>query len=160
MELETVRLTIPEGVNLIVGQAHFIKTVEDLYEVLATTAPQAQFGVAFNEASGERLIRHEGNSKPMRQLAVRNARAVGAGHLFVIALKDAFPIQVLPRIRDCHEVVRIFCATANPVEVIVAQTELGRGVVGVIDGQTPLGAEKPADIAKREDLLRKIGYKK
>ncbi|MBK9169316.1 MAG: adenosine-specific kinase [Bryobacterales bacterium] len=160
MELKTVRLEIPEGVNVILGQSHFIKTVEDLYEAIVNTGPQIRFGVAFNEASGPCLTRRDGNDAALIDLAVRNATAVGAGHMFFIALRDGFPINVLGRIKDVPEVCGIFCATANPVEVVVAATEQGRGILGVIDGSSPKGVETEADVATRIGFLRKIGYKR
>lgn len=160
MELTTVRLEIPEGGNLILGQTHFIKSVEDLYEALATTVPQMKFGVAFNEASGPCLTRVEGNDEALKALAAKNATAIAAGHTFVIVMRDGYPINVLGRIRDVPEVCSIFCATANPVEVVLAQSEQGRGVLGVIDGFPPKGVEGQDDVAKRHDFLRKIGYKR
>ena len=160
MELETVEMTIPEGANLILGQSHFIKTVEDLYEIIVGTVPGMKFGIAFNEASGACLTRVEGNDDELKTVATDNATALGAGHCFVIVLKDGFPINILNRIKDCQEVVRLFCATANPVQVIVAETEQGRGVLGVIDGSSPKGVEGESDVAWRHDLLRKIGYKR
>ena len=160
MELLSVRLEIPDGGNVILGQTHFIKTVEDLYEAIVNTVPQMKFGIAFNEASGKCLTRADGNDAALQDLAVRNASALAAGHIFVIALRDGFPINVLSRIKAVPEVCSIFCATANPVEVILAQTEQGRGVLGVIDGVSPLGVETPADVQWRHDFLRKIGYKR
>jgi adenosine/AMP kinase len=160
MELKAVRLEIPEGGNIILGQAHFIKTVEDLYEAIVNTVPQVKFGVAFNEASGACLVRVDGNDDGLKSVAVRNAMAIGAGHIFVIALREGFPINVLGRIKDAPEVCSIFCATANPVEVIVVETEQGRGVLGVVDGSSPKGVEGTADVQWRQDLLRKIGYKR
>jgi adenosine/AMP kinase len=160
MELNTVRMQIPKDANLILGQSHFIKTVEDLYEIIVGTVPHMKFGIAFNEASGACKIRVEGNDEELRQAATANAQALGAGHVFVIVIKDGYPINILPGIKDCQEVVRLYCATANPVEVIVARTEQGRGVLGVIDGSSPLGVEEEADIQWRHDLLRKIGYKR
>jgi uncharacterized protein len=160
MELKAIRLEIPEGGNLILGQAHFIKTVEDLYEVIVNTNPQMRFGVAFNEASGPCLTRSDGNDEGLRQLAIRNATAVGAGHIFVIAMRDGFPINILGRIKEVPEVCGIFCATANPVEAIVAETEQGRGVLGVVDGWPPKGAEDEDGISQRKEFLRKIGYKR
>jgi hypothetical protein len=160
MEWLTVKMEIPEGCNLILGQSHFIKTVEDLYEILISAVPQAKFGLAFCEASGACLIRSEGNDEDLRGVAIRNAERLGAGHSFVVLLRDAYPINVLNAIKLCQEVCRIFCATANPVEVILAQTEQGRGILGVVDGFPPKGVEKEADIAWRKDLLRKIGYKR
>lgn len=160
MELKAIALEIPENGNIILGQSHFIKTVEDIYEAIVGTVPQMKFGVAFSEASGACKIRVEGNDEGLRQLAIRNATAVGAGHTFHIALQGGFPINILGRIKDVPEVCNIFCATANPVEVIVAETAQGRGVLGVIDGASPQGVESEADIAWRHDLLRKIGYKR
>ena len=160
MELTSVRLEIPENGNIIVGHSHFIKTVEDLYEAMVNTVPQMKFGVAFNEASGACLIRVDGNDPDLKACATRNAQAIAAGHTFVIALRDGYPINVLPRIREIPETCSIFCATANPVEVIVAQTEQGRGVLGVIDGSPPKGIEADADREWRHGLLRKIGYKR
>ena len=159
MELKLVPLEIPEGVNLVLGQSHFIKTVEDVYEAMVTTAPQSKFGVAFNEASGPCLTRVEGNDPAMRELAARHASAIAAGHTFVVAMRDAYPINVLSRIKDVPEVCGIFCATANPVEVVVAETEHGRGILGVIDGVKTKGIETEADISVRRSFLRKIGYK-
>jgi len=160
MELKAIRLEVPEGGNIILGQTHFIKTVEDLYEAIVNTAPQMKFGIAFNEASGACLTRAEGNDEELKQLAIRNASAIAAGHVFVIALRDGYPINVLGRIKDVPEVCSIFCATANPVEVIVAETEQGRGVLGVVDGSSPKGVEGEQDKAWRHELLRKIGYKR
>jgi len=160
MELKTVPLEIPAGVNLILGQTHFIKTVEDLYEALATTVPQMKFGVAFNEASGPCLTRADGNDDELKQLAIRNASAVSAGHIFVVVMREGYPINVLGRIQDVEEVCGIYCATANPVEVVVAETELGRGVMGVIDGSRPKGVETADDAEKRRAFLRRIGYKR
>lgn len=160
MEWVTVRLEIPEECNLILGQTHFIKTVEDLYEILVSGVPQAKFGIAFCEASGACLIRSEGNDEDLRRVAVSNAQSIGAGHSFVILLKDAFPINVLNAIKLCQEVCSIYCATANPVEVILVQTELGRGIMGVVDGFSPKGVEEDEGITWRKDLLRKIGYKR
>ena len=160
MELTTVRLEVPEGGTVILGQTHFIKSVEDLYEALVNSVPQMKFGIAFNEASGPCLTRVDGNDESLQVLAARNAGAVGAGHLFVIALLDGYPINVLGRIRDVPEVCSIFCATANPVEVVVAQTAQGRGVLGVIDGFSPKGVETATDANIRRDFLRKIGYKR
>jgi adenosine/AMP kinase len=160
MELKTVQLEIPEGGNIILGQTHFIKSVEDLYEAMVNTVPQMKFGIAFNEASGPCLTRVDGNDAALRELAARNASAVGAGHLFVIALRDGYPVNVLGRIKDVPEVCSIFCATANQVEVVIAETELGRGVLGVIDGSSPKGLETEQDANTRHDFLRKIGYKR
>ena len=160
MELKAIRLEIPDNGNIIVGQSHFIKTVEDLYEAIVNTVPGMKFGIAFNEASGACLTRVDGNDADLQALATRNAQAVAAGHVFVIALRDGYPINVLSRIREIPEVCSIFCATANPVEAIVAETEQGRGILGVIDGEPPKGVETPADAEWRHGLLRKIGYKR
>ena len=160
MELLTVRLEIPDGGNVILGQTHFIKSVEDLYEAMVNTVPQLKFGIAFNEASGPCLTRVEGNDEALRDMAARNASAIGAGHIFVIVLRDGYPINVLGRIKDVPEVCSIFCATANPVEVVIAQSEQGRGVLGVIDGSPPAGVETAADAQRRHEFLRKIGYKR
>jgi len=160
MELKTVRMEFPEDANIIIGQTHFIKTAEDLYEVMVSAVPGAKFGLAFNEASGPCLVRAEGNDSELKALAIKNVKAIGAGHVFVIILKDAFPINVLNAIKNCPEVCSIFCATANPVEVIITQTELGRGVLGVIDGNSPKGVETDKDIQERKEFLRMIGYKK
>jgi hypothetical protein len=160
MDLKTVSLEVPDSGNLILGQTHFIKSVEDLYEALVNTVPQMKFGIAFNEASGPCLTRVDGNDEPLKAMAARNAIAVGAGHLFVIAMREGYPINVLGRIKDVPEVCSIFCATANPVAVIVAENEQGRAVLGVIDGSSPKGVETADDAAKRREFLRKIGYKR
>lgn len=159
MQLESVRLEIPEGCNIIVGHTHFIKTVEDLYEIMVGGAPQVKFGIAFCEASGPCLIRVEGNDEGLKSLAVKNAKAVGAGHSFIILLRDAFPINFLNAIKSCQEVCTIFCATANAVEVMVGSTGQGRGILGVVDGSSPKGVEDDAARAARKELLRKFGYK-
>jgi len=160
LEIKSVRMEFPADANIIVGQSHFIKTVEDIYEAVATTVPQAKFGLAFNESSGACLTRSEGNDAGLRDTAVRNAQALGAGHTFVLLLQNAYPINVLGALRNVPEICNIYCATANPVEIIVAQSEQGRGVLGVIDGSSPKGVEGPSDVAWRHDLLRKIGYKR
>ena len=160
MELNTVRLSVPENANIIVGQSHFIKTVEDLYEVITTGCPHARFGVAFCEASGPCLIRVDGNDEELKKTAAENATSMGAGHTFVILLRDAFPINVLNAVKACAEVCSIFCATSNPLEVILAETGQGRGVLGVIDGYSPKGVEMESDSKARRDFLRKIGYKR
>lgn len=160
LELKSVRMEFPADANIIVGQSHFIKTVEDLYEAVVSTVSQAKFGLAFNESSGACLTRSEGNDQTLRDIAVRNAQALACGHTFVLVLQNAYPINVLNAIRNVPEVVSIFCATANPLEVVVAQSEQGRGVLGVIDGSSPKGVEGPADVTWRHDLLRKIGYKR
>jgi uncharacterized protein len=160
MELKTIRLEIPEGGNIVLGQTHFIKTVEDVYEAIVNTVPQMKFGVAFNEASGACLTRVDGNDDELMAVAVRNATAVGAGHIFVVAMKEGYPINVLGRIKDVAEVCSLYCASANPVEVIVAETEQGRGVLGVVDGSPPKGVEGLEEAQWRHGLLRKIGYKR
>ncbi len=160
LDLKAVAMEFPANANIIVGQSHFIKTVEDLYEAVSTTVPQAKFGLAFNESSGECLTRAEGNNTALRDTAVQNAQALGCGHTFVLVIQDAYPINVLNAIRNVPEVCSIFCATANPVQIVVAQSEQGRGVMGVIDGSSPKGIEKDEDITWRHDLLRKIGYKR
>jgi uncharacterized protein len=160
MDLKTIRLEIPENGNIILGHSHFIKTVEDLYEAIVNTVPQMKFGIAFNEASGACLIRVDGNDPDLKANATSNAQAIAAGHSFVIAMREGYPINVLGRIREIPELCTIFCATANPVEVIVAETEQGRGILGVIDGSSPKGIETDADAEWRHGLLRKIGYKR
>ena len=160
LEMKTVAMEFPAEANIIVGQSHFIKTVEDLYEAMSTTAPQAKFGLAFNESSGACLTRSEGNDQALRDCAIRNAQALGAGHTFVLVMQNAYPINVLNAIRNVPEVCSIFCATANPVRIIIAEDEQGRGVLGVIDGSSPKGIEGETDVAWRHNLLRKIGYKR
>src|SRR5579872_3343071 len=160
MELKLVPLEIPENGNLIVGQTHFIKTVEDVYEAIVNTVPQMKFGVAFNEASGPCLTRIDGNDEALKEMAQRNASAVAAGHVFVVVMREGYPINVLGRIKDVPEVCTIFCATANPVQAIVAQSEQGRGILGVIDGVPPKGVETEEDANKRRAFLRMIGYKR
>ena len=159
MEIKTVALEIPEGANVIIGQTHFIKTAEDLYEVLVNAVPGIKFGIAFCEASGPCLVRAEGNDRALKEIAIRNVSNIAAGHTFVILIRDAFPVNVLNSIKACPEVCSIFCATANPVQVVVAETELGRGIMGVIDGYSPKGIETEKDIQNRKQFLRKIGYK-
>ena len=160
LEFESVSLEIPADTNIVVGQAHFIKTVEDMYEAVVNTVPQAKFGLAFNEASGPCLTRAEGNEDELRAAAIRNAQAIGAGHVFVLILRQAFPINLLNTVQSVPEVCSIFCATANPVEVVVAKSAQGRGVMGVIDGSSPKGVEGPAEAGARREFLRKIGYKR
>jgi adenosine/AMP kinase len=159
MEISTVRLDKPDDVNLILGQSHFIKTVEDLHETLVSAVPGLRFGIAFCEASGPRLVRRSGNDQELTELAVRNALAIGAGHSFVVLLRDGFPINVLNAVKMVPEVCRILCATANPVEVVVGETEQGRAILGVVDGEPPLGEETEDDVTERKDLLRRFGYK-
>ena len=159
MELSVVPIEMTGGLNVIIGQAHFIKAVEDLHEALAGASPYLQFGLAFNEASGPCLIRRSGNADDLVDLAARYAEAIGAGHSFIVFLRDGFPINVLNALKGVPEVCTIFCATANQVEVLIAQTDLGRGIIGVVDGMPPAGIETPDDEAARRNLLREIGYK-
>lgn len=159
MELKSVALTLPEGSNLILGQTHFIKTVEDLYEIMVGTSAHVKFGIAFCEASGACLIRVVGNDPILQTVATQNAEAIAAGHSFIILLKEAYPINFLNAIKQCPEVCTIYCATANPVEVIVAETTQGRGILGVIDGFAPKGVESADDVKARQGLLRQFGYK-
>jgi len=160
MEIKTVRLSIPEDCNIIVGQSHFIKTIEDLYEIFTSGCPHCRFGIAFCEASGPCLIRVDGNDPELSKRAAENAMSMGAGHSFVCLLKDAFPINILNAIKSCAEVCTIYCATANPVEVIIVETDQGRGVIGVVDGYSPKGVEASGDVQKRKEFLRTIGYKR
>ena len=160
MDLKLVPVAIPENANVIIGQSHFIKTVEDLYEIMVTSVPGAAFGLAFNEASGPCLVRADGTDDGLRAAAIDAALAIGAGHTFVLFMRNAYPINVLNRIKDCPEVCRIFCATANPLQAVVAESGQGRGIVGVIDGSSPRGVEQDADREWRVGFLRKIGYKR
>uniref|UniRef100_A0A7C4U750 Adenosine monophosphate-protein transferase n=1 Tax=candidate division WOR-3 bacterium TaxID=2052148 RepID=A0A7C4U750_UNCW3 len=159
MEIKIVHIEKPENANVIIGQSHFIKTVEDLSEILITTVPGIKFGVGFCESSGKRLVRHTGNDKEFEELASKNAFSIGAGHSFIIIMRNAYPINVLKKIKDCDEVCSIFCATANPVDVIVIEEGDKRGIIGVLDGGKPLGIECEDDIKERKEFLRKIGYK-
>ncbi|MEX2556123.1 MAG: adenosine-specific kinase [Actinomycetota bacterium] len=159
VETFTVAVDKPDDLNVILGQAHFIKTVEDLYEALAGSSPHLKFGLAFCESSGPRLVRRAGNDAELVDLAVRNALAIGAGHSFVVFVREGYPVNVLNQVKLVPEVCRIFCATANPVEVVVAETESRRGILGVIDGAAPLGVETAEDERERKELLRAIGYK-
>lgn len=159
MELKTVRIEKPEEINFILGQSHFIKTVEDLHETAVSSVPGIKFGLAFCEASGDCLIRFSGNDEEMIDLAKANAAAIGAGHSFIMFIREAFPINLLPAIKNVPEVCRIFCATANPTEVIITESKLGRGILGVIDGHKPKGTEDEEGKAWRRDILRKFGYK-
>jgi uncharacterized protein len=159
MDLKTVRVQIPTDANIILGQTHFIKTAEDLYEILAGSSPQIKFGLAFTEASGPCLIRYEGNDESLTQAAITTVQNIAAGHVFAIMMREAFPINVLNSVKMCPEVCRIYCATANPLEVVVAETEQGRGIVGVVDGSSPKGVEQDSDKAARKKLLRNFGYK-
>jgi len=160
LELKLVRIEKPADVNLILGQTHFIKSVEDLYEAMITASASAKFGIAFCESSGECLIRSEGNDEEMRKLAEKNALAIGAGHSFIIFMKNAYPINVLNAVKNVPEVCSIYCATANSVEVVIAETDAGRGVLGVIDGAKPKGVEGPDGVKWRKEFLRKLGYKR
>jgi len=160
MDIRTIKVGLPKDSNIIIGQSHFIKTVEDLYEAIVNTAPQIRFGIAFNESSGVCLVRKDGNDNELVDRAVKTAMQIGAGHLFVIYIREGFPIQILPAIRETREVVRIFCATANPLEVIVGETEQGRGVLGVVDGFPPKGVEGEKEIRERIELLQRFGYKR
>ncbi|MFH0834759.1 MAG: adenosine-specific kinase [Candidatus Micrarchaeota archaeon] len=159
MELKAERITIPEGCNVILGQTHFIKSADDLYECIAEQAPSAKFGVAFSEASGKRLVRIEGNDDEMKKGATKIALQLACGHVFVVLMREAFPISVLNALKETAEVCSVFCATANPLEAIVAETENGRGIMGVIDGATPLGVETETDRRERKELLKRFGYK-
>lgn len=159
MEIKKVKIEVPEGYNIILGQSHFIKTVEDLYEAMVNTVPNASFGIAFSEASGDCLIRYSGNDSEIEIMARKKLFEIGAGHSFLIIMRDAFPLNVLGRIKDVPEVVNIFCATANPVEVLIAESDQGNGIIGVIDGFRPKGIETEEDISIREKFLRDIGYK-
>ena len=159
MELKVIAIDKPEEMNFILGQSHFIKTVEDLHEAIVQTNPSMKFGIAFCEASGPALVRWSGNTQALIDIAVRNATAIGAGHSFLIFLQDGFPVNVLNVIKQVPEVARIFCATAYPTQVIVAETGQGRGILGVVDGGSPQGIEGEDEIAKRKQFLRTIGYK-
>ena len=159
MEIKSVKIKIPEEINIILGQTHFIKSIEDLYEIMVTGIPGGKFGVAFNEASGPCLVRAEGNDETLKSIAIENIKMIAAGHTFIIVLKNVFPINILNAVKNCPEVCTVFCATANPVEVIVAETDMGRGVLGVIDGYSPKGVETDKNIKERKEFLRMIGYK-
>uniref|UniRef100_A0A7V3ZXZ7 Adenosine monophosphate-protein transferase n=1 Tax=candidate division WOR-3 bacterium TaxID=2052148 RepID=A0A7V3ZXZ7_UNCW3 len=160
VKFDVVKIQKPDDVNAILGQSHFIKTVEDIEEILITSVPGVKFGLAFCESSGPRLIRYTGNDEELVNLAIENAKRVACGHFFILLLRNAYPINVLNAIKHCQEVVNIYCASANPIEVIVAETEQGRGVMGVVDGLAPLGVEGSEDKKARYEFLRKIGYKK
>jgi len=159
IQLATVAVEKPEDVNVVIGQAHFIKTVDDVYEALAGSSPHLRFGLAFCESSGPRLVRRAGNDAELVELAVANATRIGAGHSFVVALREGYPVNVLNQLKLVPEVCRIFCATANPVEVVVGETDLGRGILGVVDGGSPLGVETDDDVTARHELLRSLGYR-
>ncbi|MHB8843237.1 MAG: adenosine-specific kinase [Nitrospirota bacterium] len=160
MDVTTVKVPIPEGCNIILGQTHFIKTAEDLYEIIAGAVPGARFGIAFTEASGPCLIRTEGNDEDLIRSSAAVLQSIGAGHVFCIFLRNAFPVNVLNQVKNCPEVCRVFCATANPLEVVVASSGQGKGILGVIDGSSPKGIENESDRGERRAFLRKIGYKR
>jgi len=160
MELSSVRMEKPEGLNIVIGQSHFIKTAEDIYEAVVNAVPSAKFGVAFCEASSKCLVRVEGNDDEMERIAAKNALALSAGHTFFIALKDAYPVNILNALRNVPELCHVICATANEVDVIIASNERGRGIMGVIDGEGSRGLETDADVKERREFLRKIGYKR
>ncbi|QOJ79692.1 adenosine-specific kinase [Infirmifilum lucidum] len=160
IRIHVVEMILPEKSNIIIGQTHFIKSVEDIAETVVTSVPGAKFGLAFNEASGDRLVRWDGNDRELVDAAIENARRIGAGHVFVLLIRDAWPINILNQLKMVQEVARIFCATANPVQVIVAETGQGRGVLGVVDGYTVIGVESEEDKRRRIEFLRKIGYKR
>lgn len=159
MELSLVRIEKPDDLNLALGQAHFIKTIDDLHEALAGSSPHLRFGAAFCESSGPRLVRRSGNDEELVELAARNLLAIGAGHAFLVFLRGGFPVNVLNQLKQVPEVCRLFCATSNPVEVVVAATEQGRAILGVVDGEPPLGVETETDVTARRELLRRLGYK-
>lgn len=159
MDIKTVKIDKPEDMNFILGQSHFIKTVEDIHEAIVSTVPQMKFGLAFCESSGPALVRHTGNDPKLVEIAKKNALALAAGHCFILFIENGYPVNILNTIKNVPEVCRIFCATANPVEVVIAETETGRGIMGVIDGLKTRGIETEADIKFRKDLLRKFGYK-
>jgi len=159
LETKVIRIDVPEGVNIVLGQSHFIKTVEDLHEAIVCTVPHAKFGIAFNESSGPCLVRVSGNEQELTTLAGKAALELGAGHSFIVFLKDAYPINVLDKIKAVPEVCSIYAATANPIQVVVAETDQGRGILGVIDGLKPRDIEGPKDVEDRKSFLRKIGYK-
>ncbi len=159
MEIKTVPINVPDGLNIIIGQSHFVKTVEDLYEIFVGSSPTLKFGVAFSEASGPCLTRYEGNDEELMKLASETSFSLGCGHTFVVFIKDGFPINVLNAIKSCQEVCHIICATANPLQIIVAESEQGGGILGIIDGSRPKGIEKEEDRKARMELLRRFGYK-
>jgi hypothetical protein len=159
MELKTVKIEIAEGCQLILGQSHFIKSVEDIHEAMVNSVPGIKFGLAFCESSGSCLVRHSGTDKELESLATEFAYSLSAGHCFVVVMKESYPINVLNRIKEVPEVCNIFCATANPVEVVISETEQGRGILGVVDGLKSKGIETEEDVKQRKEFLRKIGYK-
>ena len=159
MKIDTVKIQMPEGCNLVLGMTHFIKSVEDIHELMVNSVPNVRFGVAFCEASGDRLVRYSGNDQDLAKAAADNIFRIGAGHSFLVFMRDAFPVNVISGLKNVYEIVNLFCATANPVEVLVARTEQGSGILGVVDGESPLGVEDEAAKKKRHEFLRKIGYK-
>ncbi len=160
VKIDLIKIDIPEGTNVILGQSHFIKTVEDMYETLASSSPSLKFGFAFSEASGKRLIRWDGNDTELINIAIENCKKISSGHTFILYIKNGYPINILNRLKNMDEIVRLFAATSNPLQVLVAETDQGRGIIGVIDGYTPLGVESDDDIKERKELLRKFGYKR
>lgn len=160
VQLKVVEIEMPKDSNVIIGQSHFIKTVEDLYETLVESGIGIRFGLAFCEASGKRLVRSDGNDADLQKWAEKEAMKIGAGHTFIIFIRNAYPVNIVNRVLNVSEVTGLFAATANPVQVVVAETEYGRGIMGVIDGQAPLGVEGEADRRERKDFLRKLGYKR
>ncbi len=160
MKTEIIQVEFPENSNVIIGKTHFIKSVEDIAEAVMSSVPNVKFGLAFCEASGPRLIRYDGNDEELKKFAIENAKKIGAGHTFILFIRDAYPINMLTALKNVPEVIEILCATANPTQVIVAETEQGRGILGIIDGGSPLGVESEEDIEKRRKFLRDIGYKR
>jgi adenosine/AMP kinase len=160
VRIYSVRISVPENTNVIIGRSHFIKTVEDVYEALVTSVPGIRFGLAFNEASGKRLVHWEGNDDELRRLAVESALKIGAGHTFILYIRNAYPINILNTLKHVQEVVELYVATANPVEVIIGETEQGKAILGIVDGYTPVGVEGEEDRKARIEFLRRIGYKK
>jgi adenosine/AMP kinase len=160
VNIRLVTVKIPEGANVIIGRSHFIKTVEDIYETLVTSVPGIKFGLAFNEASGKRLVRYEGNDPELVNQAIETSKAIGAGHTFTLFIRNAYPINILNQLKNIHEIVQLYVATANPVQVIVADTDQGSAIIGIVDGYPPLGVESEKDKEERHSFLRKIGYKK
>jgi len=160
MDFKRVKVEKEDEMNVILGQSHFIKTVEDIYEAMVTSVPDIKFGLAFCEASGDKLVRYDGTDEKLKELAVKNAREINAGHSFIIILEGSYPINLLNSVKDVQEVCRIYCATANPLEVLIAETDSGRGIMGVIDGEPTVGVEKEEDKELRKELLQNIGYKR
>ena len=159
MEIRILKLEVPEGCNVIIGKSHFIKTVEDLHELLVNCVPNIKFGIGFCESSGKCLVRYSGNDEELTKLAREKAFEIGCGHSFIIFMKNAYPINILPRLKQVPEIVTIYCATANPIEIVIAETKQGKAILGIIDGSKPKGIESEADKEERKEFLRKIGYK-